>query len=69
MKRLCGFLCVTYLCEALRRSTITGSTQPSDIIIQTIGLVAVGCLGLSAAETISKTISDNKKKETITNEP
>ena len=69
MKRLCGFICVVFLCDALHKnSTLTGNLHPSDVLIQTVGALAFGCLGLTAIETVSKHISDSKKNNTTQDE-
>jgi amino acid permease len=39
---------------------VKGNTNPSTILIQTVGLLAFGCLGLTAAEKIAANFNDNK---------
>jgi len=69
MKRLCGFICVVFLCAALHRnSTGTGNPHPSDALIQTVGALAFGCLGLTAIEKVSQNYSDSKKINPPTDE-
>ena len=55
MKRLCGLICVIMLCIALYKNTMCATPiQPSNILIEVIGALAFGCLGLTSVEKIFK---------------
>lgn len=55
MTRLCGLLCTITLCIGMLSSVFTGhELSPSNPLIQTVGLLAFGCLGLIAAVKIFK---------------
>jgi hypothetical protein len=61
MKRLCGLLCVIALCVTMYHNSFSEEhTAPSAILVESVALLAFGCLGLTSAEKIFK-----KKNETI----
>ena len=61
MKRLCGLLCVIALCVTMYHNSFSEEhTAPSTILVESVALLAFGCLGLTSAEKIFK-----KKNETI----
>jgi hypothetical protein len=59
MKRLCGLLCTIFLCYTLYENSKTDEKiMPSVPLVETVGLLAFGCLGLTTAEV-------SKGKKTI----
>jgi hypothetical protein len=62
MKRLCGLLCVIALCVTMYHNSFSEEhTAPSAILVESVALLAFGCLGLTSAEKIFK----KKENETI----
>ena len=52
-KRVSGIICVLFLNICLILDTLThGDIKPSDSLIDVIGLLAFGCLGLTSTEAI-----------------
>jgi hypothetical protein len=61
MKRLCGLLCVIALCVTMYHNSFSEEhTAPSAILVESVALLAFGCLSLTSADKIFK-----KKNETI----
>ena len=55
MKRLCGLLCVLALCVTMYHNSFSDEhTAPSTILVESVALLAFGCLGLTTAEKIFK---------------
>ena len=55
MKRLCGLLCVVALCITMYHNSFSDEhTVPSPILVESVALLAFGCLGLTTAEKIFK---------------
>jgi hypothetical protein len=55
MKRLCGLLCVIALCVTMYHNSFSDEhTAPSTILVESVALLAFGCLGLTSAEKILK---------------
>jgi hypothetical protein len=55
MKRLCGLLCVIALCVTMYHNSFSEEhTAPSAILVESVALLAFGCLGLTSAEKIFK---------------
>jgi hypothetical protein len=55
MKRLCGLLCVIALCVTMYHNSFSEEhTAPSTILVESVALLAFGCLGLTSAEKIFK---------------
>jgi hypothetical protein len=55
MKRLCGLLCVIALCVTMYHNSFSElSKAPSPILVESVALLAFGCLGLTTAEKIFK---------------
>jgi hypothetical protein len=72
MKRLCGLLCTIFLCYTLFENSKTDEKiTPSVPLVETVGLLAFGCLGLTTAEVLKgkkamnslKGGSDDNKEE------
>ena len=60
MKRLCGLLCTIFLCYTLYENSKTDEKiTPSVPLVESVALLAFGCLGLTTAEVIK----GNKKTE------
>jgi hypothetical protein len=61
-KRVSGVICVIFLNVALITNSFSnGTIKPSDTLVETIGLLAFGCLGLTSTETIFGKKYENKK--------
>lgn len=55
MKRLCGLMCVLALCVTMYHNSFsTENIAPSPILVESVALLAFGCLGLTTAEKIFK---------------
>jgi hypothetical protein len=55
MKRLCGLLCVIALCVTMYHNSFSEMhVAPSAILVESVALLAFGCLGLTSAEKIFK---------------
>jgi hypothetical protein len=55
MKRLCGLLCVIALCVTMYHNSFSEEhVAPSAILVESVALLAFGCLGLTSAEKIFK---------------
>lgn len=55
MKRLCGLLCVISLCVTMYHNSFSELDKaPSPILVESVALLAFGCLGLTTAEKIFK---------------
>jgi hypothetical protein len=55
MKRLCGLLCVIALCVTMYHNSFSEEhTAPSTMLVESVALLAFGCLGLTSAEKILK---------------
>jgi len=53
MKRLCGLLCTITLCVTLYANSFTESHfAPSTPLVDSVALLAFGCLGLSSVDKI-----------------
>lgn len=53
MKRLCGLLCTIALCVTMYHNSFSEEkVAPSPILVQSVALLAFGCLGLSTADKI-----------------
>ena len=54
-KRVAGLLCVIFLNITLLANSFShGDIKPSDILVQTIGMLAVACLGLTSIDKYTK---------------
>ena len=53
MKRLCGLLCVIALCVTMYHNSFSEAhVAPSNILVESVALLAFGCLGLSSVDKI-----------------
>jgi uncharacterized membrane protein len=54
-KRVAGLICVIFLNVTLLANSFShGDIKPSDILVQTIGMLAVACLGLTSIDKYTK---------------
>ena len=64
MKRLCGLLCTIALCVTMYHNSFSPEEQaPSPVLVDSVALLAFGCLGLSSIDKIW-----GKKSKTTENE-
>ena len=55
MKRLCGLLCVITLCVTVYHNSFSEEhIAPSAILVESVALLAFGCLGLTTIEKVFK---------------
>ena len=55
MKRLCGLLCVITLCVTMYHNSFSElHIAPSTILVESVALLAFGCLGLTSVEKLFK---------------
>ena len=55
MKRLCGLLCVIALCVTMYHNSFSELDKaPSPILVESVALLAFGCLGLTTIEKVFK---------------
>ena len=53
MKRLCGLLCTVALCATMYHNSFSEArVAPSPILVESVALLAFGCLGLSSIDKI-----------------
>ena len=53
MKRVCGLLCTVALCVTMYHNSFSHEDQaPSNILVESVALLAFGCLGLSSVDKI-----------------
>jgi hypothetical protein len=65
MKRLCGLLCTTALCVTLYQNSFSEAhVAPSKELVDSVALLAFGCLGLSSVDKIW----GKKQKDTSSDE-
>jgi uncharacterized membrane protein len=54
-KRVAGLLCVIFLNITLLANSFShGDIKPSDILVQTIGMLTFACLGLTSIDKYTK---------------
>jgi hypothetical protein len=55
MKRLCGLLCVISLCVTMYHNSFSDEhIAPATILVESVALLAFGCLGLTTVEKVFK---------------
>lgn len=60
MKRLCGLLCTIALCVTMYHNSFSPAEQaPSPVLVDSVALLAFGCLGLSSIDKIWGKKKDN----------
>lgn len=51
MKRVCGLFCTVALCVTMYHNSFSPLNQaPSNILVESVALLAFGCLGLSSVD-------------------
>jgi len=51
MKRVCGLFCTVALCVTMYHNSFSSLDQaPSNILVESVALLAFGCLGLSSVD-------------------
>jgi hypothetical protein len=51
MKRVCGLFCTIALCVTMYHNSFSPLNQaPSNILVESVALLAFGCLGLSSVD-------------------
>jgi hypothetical protein len=64
MKRLCGLLATLALCVTMYHNSFSPESQaPSSILVESVALLAFGCLGLSSVDKIWGKNKQNKSEE------
>jgi hypothetical protein len=64
MKRLCGLMCTVALCVTLYVHSLgQAHNAPSSILIESVALLAFGCLGLATADKIFGKKKDEEPKQ------
>lgn len=67
MKRLCGLLCTLALCATMYHNSFSEEhVAPSAILVESVALLAFGCLGLSSVDKIWGKRDEKKSEETNT---
>ena len=63
IKRLCGFFCTIFLCATLYHNSFSDERiAPSVPLVESVAMLAFGCLGLTSVERIFKK-KDNLKED------
>ena len=63
MKRICGLLCTVSLCVTMYHNSFSDEhTAPSPVLVESVALLAFGCLGLTAVEKIFKNKNNNNER-------
>lgn len=63
-KRVSGFICVIMLCITMFANQFTEEhLKPSDTLVETVGLLAFGCLGLTTVDKFSKKPTEKSEGE------
>ena len=63
MKRVCGLLCTVALCVTMYHKSFSNEhTAPSSVVVESVALLAFGCLGLTAVEKIFKNKNNNNER-------
>lgn len=62
-KRVVGVMCAVFLCVTLYENSFSEEhVAPSAILVETVGAVTFGCLGLSSVDKFIKTKKENETK-------
>ena len=63
MKRICGLFCTIALCVTMYHNSFSNEhTAPSPILVESVALLAFGCLGLTSVEKIFKNKNNNNER-------
>jgi hypothetical protein len=69
MKRICGLLCTVALCATMYHNSFSDEhTAPSPVLVESVALLAFGCLGLTAVEKIFKNKNNKNERSENTGE-
>lgn len=69
-KRIVGVMCSIFLCMSLYKSSCCeAQTQPSSALVETIGAVTIGCLGLSSLDKFTKRKHEKTEAPTEPTQP
>tara|TARA_R110000868_G_scaffold208010_11_gene457206 strand:+ start:306 stop:533 length:228 start_codon:yes stop_codon:yes gene_type:complete len=61
-KRVAGLICVIFLNVTLLANSFSHSDiHPSDVLVQTVGMLAFGCLGLTTIDKYTKNKNQTRK--------
>ena len=64
MKRLCGLMCTVALCITLYVNSFSEAhVAPSSVLVESVALLAFGCLGLATADQIFGKKKDEEPKQ------
>ena len=64
MKRLCGLMCVVALCITMYHNSFSEAhIAPSPVLVDSVALLAFGCLGLSSVDKIWGNKGKKSKEE------
>ena len=64
MKRFCGLICTIFLCATLYHNSFTDEKiAPSVPLVESVAMLAFGCLGLTSVESIFKKKDKSKEDE------
>ena len=59
-KRVAGLICIIFLNVTLLANSFShGDIHPSDVLVQTVGMFAFGCLGLTSLDKYTKNKTKN----------
>lgn len=62
-KRVVGIMCAVFLCITLYENSFSEEhVAPSSVLVETVGAVTFGCLGLSSVDKFIKTKKDDTTK-------
>ena len=60
MKRLCGLFCTIALCVTMYHNSFSPLDQaPSSVLVESVALLAFGCLGLSSVDKFTASKKSN----------
>jgi predicted unusual protein kinase regulating ubiquinone biosynthesis (AarF/ABC1/UbiB family) len=61
-KRVAGLICIIFLNVTLLANSFShGDIHPSDVLVQTVGMLAFGCLGLTSLDKYTKNKNQTRK--------
>ena len=64
MKRLCGLLCTIALCATMYHNSFSEAhIAPAPVLVDSVALLAFGCLGLSSVDKIWGNKGKKSKEE------
>jgi len=61
-KRVAVLICIIFLNVTLLANSFShGDIHPSDVLVQTVGMLAFGCLGLTSLDKYTKNKNQERK--------